>query len=306
MAQSIRIGVRRLVAMIVVLVVLPGLATGLVACDSLGKEPNARLVDARLTNLTPDGVTLEVEMEVRNPTGAELRLDRLGYAMIATEEDPAMGPILEGEALAMTPASIPAKSKRRVITPVLVPFTDVLDVLDAGDAGTVVPWRADLVLNAMAGEVGGELQDGTSLIEMPMQTSGRLPIFKMPGIEASPFEWTDVGALSAKGEIRVRVTNTNLFPLDLNRVVYALEIQGARVSSGGVTRGTRIAPGKTEEIVVPVKISAAKIAAAIYESSRRGGGSARFRGSVDLAADGIPLSQPFDQGTSFEKMGSTP
>lgn len=139
-----------------------------------------------------------------------------------------------------------------------------------------------------------------------MQTSGRLPIFKRPGVEASPFEWTDVGVLSAKGEIRVRVTNTNLFPLELNRVVYALEIQGARISSGGVTRGTRIAPGRTEEIVVPIKISAAKIAAAVYESSRRGGGSARFRGSVDLAADGIPVSFPFDKGTSFEQMRGTP
>jgi LEA14-like dessication related protein len=286
------------------MVLLLAMSLGMAACDSLGKAPNARVMDLRFSNLTADGVTIEVEMDVRNPTGAELRLDGLGYSMIATEEDPAMGPILEGSAGAMEPSVIPAKSKRRVVAPVVVPFTDVLDVLDAGDAGTVVPWRADLVLNARSG--AGSSQDGASLIEMPMQTNGRLPIFKRPGIEASPFEWTDVGVLSAKGEIRVRVTNTNLFPLELNRVVYALEIQGARISSGGVTRGTRIAPGRTEEIVVPIKISAAKIAAAVYESSRRGGGSARFRGSVDLAADGIPVSFPFDKGTSFEQMRGTP
>lgn len=284
------------------------MSLGMVACNSLGKEPNARVMDVRFSNLTADGVTLEVEMEVRNPDRFPLQFEGLDYSMIATEEDPAMGPILEGSARAMEPSVIPAKSKRRVVAPVVVPFTDVLDVLDAGDAGTVVPWRADLVLNARsgAGSGAGSSQDGTSLIEMPMQTNGRLPIFKRPGIEASPFEWTDVGVLSAKGEIRVRVTNTNLFPLELNRVVYALEIQGARISSGGVTRGTRIAPGRTEEIVVPIKISAAKIAAAVYESSRRGGGSARFRGSVDLAADGIPVLFPFDQGTSFVQMRGTP
>lgn len=280
-----------------------GMLAGLGACDSLGKQPNARVMDVRFANLTADGVTLNVEMEVRNPEDDDLSLGSLRYAMYATQEDPAMGPILEGKAAVAVPAQVPAKSKRRVVTPVLVPFTDVLDVLDAGDAGTIVPWRADLALGAGRLSLG---DPSSLLIEMPMQVSGRLPIFKMPGIEASPFEWTDVGTISAKGQIKVRVTNTNQFPLDLNRVVYTLEIQDARVSSGGVTRGTRIAPGATEELVVPVKISAVKVAAAIYESSRHGGGSARFRGSVDLAADGIPLSLPFDQVTGFAKMRSTP
>lgn len=287
--------------------ILLSLMAALGACDSLGKEPNARLTGARLTNLTPDGVTLEVQMEVRNPNATALTLDRLAYTMVATEEDPAMGPILEGAATGMEPTTVPAKSKRVVVAPVLIPFTDVLDVLDAGDAGTIVPWRADLSLDArQPGDPSDPGATQPALIKMPMQTSGRLPILKMPQVVASPFEWIDVGTISARGQIRVRVTNTNQFPLDLNRVVFALEIQGARVSSGGVTRATRIGPGKTEEIVVPLKISAVKIAAAVYEASRRGGGSARLRGSIDLAADEVELSLPFDQGTSFEAMRSTP
>lgn len=279
------------------------LATALLlsGCDSLGSVPSARLTGARLTDLTPDGVTLEVAMDVRNPTRADLSLDALAYAMVATEEDPAMGPLLEGKAIAMEPSVIPARSKRHVVTPVTIAFTDVLDVLDAGDAGTIVPWRADLTLGA-----NGQGKEGPMTFEMPMQTQGRLPILKMPLVEASPFEWTDVGVLSAKGLIRVRLTNTNQFPLKLSKVVYALEIQGARVSSGGVTRGTSIAPGKTEEIEVPLRISAAKVAAAMYEASRRGGGSARFRGTIDLAADEIPLSLEFDRGTSFQSLGVTP
>ena len=303
MAQCFCIGAWRWFGLILVVALVPGLG----ACDSLGKQPNARITDLRLNNLTADGVTLDVEMEVRNPERFPLRLEGLDYAMIATEEDPAMGPILEGSTR-VGKVEVAGRSKARVTTAVLVPFTDVLDVLDAGDAGTIVPWRADLTLDATGTDTaqGGTPGSQPQFIRMPMQTSGRLPIFKMPGIMASPFEWTDVGVLSAKGEIRVQVTNTNLFPLDLNRVVYALEIQGARVSSGGVTRGARIAPGATAEIVVPVKISAAKIAAAVYEASRTGGGSARFRGTIDLAADGIPLALPFDQGTSFERMETTP
>lgn len=306
MAQCTLSGVGRSLSTCVMAVLLTTLVAGLAGCDSLGKVPNARVTDVRFANLSADGVTLEVDMEVRNPERSPLRLEGLDYAMIATEEDPAMGPILEGSAK-VGEVTVAGRSKAKVTTPVTVAFTDVLDVLDAGDAGTIVPWRADLTLN---GAVAASSHDGGAgqsvAAQMPMEVSGRLPIFKMPVIEASPFEWTDVGVLSAKGEVRVRVTNTNQFPLDLNRVVYALEIQGARVSSGGVSRGTRIAPGKTEEIVVPVRISAAKIAAAVYESSRRGGGSARLRGSIDLEADGIPLSLPFDQGTRFEQMRGTP
>jgi LEA14-like dessication related protein len=269
-----------------------------------GGAPSARLVDARLADLTADGVTLQVDVEVRNPGREPLRLEGLSYAMTATEDEFATGPFLEGEAAAeaMSVREVGARSTARVTTPVTIAFTDVLDALDSGEAGTVVPWRAELAMaasRAVAIEDGAKGPDASASgsredLSLAFDAEGRLPILKMPEVEVGALEWTDVGLLSARGRSRVTVTNTNRFVLEVRRVSYEIEVQGASIAAGGITRSRRLGAGETVEIDVPVRVSAAKIAAAVLDASRRGNATFRMRGMLDFAADGIPLKIPLD------------
>lgn len=277
-------------------------ATG-VGCAG-GGAPSARLVDARFADLTADGVTLEVDVEVRNPGREPLRLEGLSYAMTATEDEFATGPFLEGQAAAeaMSVQEVGARSSARVTTPVTIAFTDVLDALDSGEAGMVVPWRAELAMaasRAVAAEGGAKSRSATAApsreeLSLAFDAKGRLPILKMPEVEVGTLEWTDVGLLSARGRSRVTVTNTNRFVLEVRRVSYELEVQGASIAAGGITRSRRLGAGETIEIDVPVRVSAAKIAAAVLDASRRGNATFRMRGMLDVSADGIPLTIPLD------------
>lgn len=128
-----------------------------------------------------------------------------------------------------------------------------------------------------------------------MQASGRMPIPNVPKLEVGQIQWNDVGLISARGIARVKLTNTNFFVLDLKRVSYVLELQGASISTGGLTRARRLAPGEVADLEIPIRVSATKVVAAIYEASRSNSANFRFKGAINLAADGVELNIPFDQ-----------
>ena len=308
--------------------VLVGLVLLLVlaGCNSLGGKPTATLVGARLVDLSLDGVTLAVDIDVKNPTARDLSIETLAYSMTATSDELAQGPFLEGtvDASTMTDQVIPARSKRRITAPAIIAFTDVLDALDAGQSGTVVPWKADLALNVVLQASPAQSNqsensraatysissasnssastssvissaDPLAPIALSMQASGRMPIPNVPKLEVGQIQWNDVGLISARGIARVKLTNTNFFVLDLKRVSYVLELQGASISTGGLTRARRLAPGEVADLEIPIRVSAAKVVAAIYEASRSNSANFRFKGAINLAADGVELNIPFDQ-----------
>lgn len=266
------------------MVAAPGCSTIDKALSGMDK-PSASVEGAHLSNLSLRSASLVFDVKISNPYDADLPLANLDYALAARSTQ-----FLTGQAAIS--GAVPARGSRVVQVPATVVFTDLLGAVSGTRLGQVVPYKADLDLSVNAPALGP--------LHLPITHSGDLPIPNVPGVELADIKWGNVSLDSADATIKLRLTNTNEFPVDLQNLTYALQLEGAEVFSGKTARPLSLKPGQSGDLDIPVSASAGKVGLALVNMVRKAQAGYTMHGTTDLTTPFGPLSIPFD------KSGNTP
>ena len=135
-------------------------------CGSAVKRPTASVRSANLGELTPDGLTLDLNVDVGNPNGFALPVSaasyKLGIAGVNVVSD-----------TAKPTGSVPANGTLPVTVPVTLNFKDLFKAERAiVDTGGNVPYKIDGQLEFAAGPMASLGQGVT----VPLKYDGTLPL----------------------------------------------------------------------------------------------------------------------------------
>ncbi|MFT3788737.1 MAG: LEA type 2 family protein [Tepidisphaeraceae bacterium] len=117
------------------------------ACQSL-KSPTASVAGVNVSNISADGITMLVDLDVANPNDVDLPATDANYTLSLSGSK-----LLNGKA-DLLGGTVPANGHARVTMPVLIDFDNLFGTIDAianTAAGAPVKYRLDAKLNFGAG-----------------------------------------------------------------------------------------------------------------------------------------------------------
>jgi len=259
------------------------LFTGCTSIESLlanTTPPDASLVGTRLTGLSLADATLEFEVEVKNYYAVGIPLTDVGYAVGSGGDVFASGRLTDA-------GSIPARGRRVVTLPIKVTFAEALRVLEGVRPGDVVPYKATMVLQGNA--------PGFGAVSLPLEKQGELPIPTVPEVELTGVAWEELSLNRAAAEVTLELTNTNRFPIDLNRLGYDLSLGGRSVADASVRHPPKLGSGEGEELRVPISLRPLDAGLAFFNLLRGNEAAYRIRGTMDATTPFGPLQLPYDR-----------
>ncbi len=273
----------------VVLVAVQVLASGCATLESAlaGLEkPTARVVGANLKGMSLDGISIDFDVEVKNPYRVALPVGSLDYALASEGRQ-----FLSGASASQ--GSIPARGVKTLRAPVTVRFGDLLSALQTVRPGKVIPYTADLRLGLdVPNELGGP-------IVVPISKEGSLPIPAPPRIDVRDVSWDEMNFTSAKGKVVLGITNLNEFEAALTKLDYALSLGGTTIAKTKVTKLPKLGAGETGEITLPISIKPMDLGLAVFNMLQGSDTSYALKGSMGVKTPFGGFDVPVDQsGTS--------
>ena len=225
------------------------LLAGCASLDDLvrSRTPDADLVGVRLADLTAEGVTLDLDVDVTNPNEVPLPIGAFEYAVTSGGAKLAAGDATLAD-------SIPARGTGRVQVPVALRFDDVLAALRDVRPGAVVPYDVAATITLDAGPVGP--------IAVPLRRRGELPVPAAPSVSLAGVRWTELGLSGARAELDLVVDNPNDFGLDLDELGSSVALAGRSVARARVAPGTALPAGGAGRVTVPIELDPGALGAA--------------------------------------------
>lgn len=245
---------------------------------------------AQLDELKFTQALMTFRCRVDNPNPFPLSVSRVRFAIQLDGRAAAAGEVANAFAIpAMTPDRIPGQGS--VTFPVAIRFGSI-----PGFAALMATKReAPYVLS---GAVAFSTPYG--VVEVPMATGGVLGVPRMPDFQVLRLQLRSASPMEVLLELRIRVGNTNGFPLPSANLDYALVVSDKEIARAVGRLEAPVAPGESAELTVPIRISvfkAGKAAArfllpfASLDAELKGGFN--FDGvpiPLDLKADVLPKS----------------
>ncbi|HEX7811207.1 MAG TPA: LEA type 2 family protein [Burkholderiales bacterium] len=269
---------------------LVALLTLLAGCQSLqdmagmAQKPTAQIVGSSIRGLSLQNAVFLFDIEVANPYGAALPLADLSYTLGSNGRK-----ILDGSV--QPTGSIPARGKQLIQLPVTVGFAPVMAALKGVKPGAVLPYTADFKLGVDAPIAGR--------IEIPLSKSGELPIPAVPEVEMAGFEIGRLGLDQTSGTVKMRVRNTNQFPLELKRLGMSFALGGQEVGSSRLSDAASLQPGESATLSVPLSFSPRTVGASLFNLLRGNQIAYKVSGSIEANTRFGPISIP------YSKIGNT-
>lgn len=256
----------------------------LAGCQSVEKlmnaapQPSARVIGAELRDLKLNSVDMIFSVEVSNPYTTALPVAKLAYVL-----DSRGTTLLEG---AIEPTgAIPARGRSVLQLPARITFDSMLATLKGVQPGSVVPWRADFIVEVDAPVIG--------LMKLPLSRSGELPVPAMPKVEVIGFNLASLSLDKAEATTVLKVTNTNRFAFDLTRLGFTLDLGNSPVARAGVSNTGKLAPGASTTVNVPISFSPRAFGIPLFNLLRGNAAAYRLTGSIEANSAYAPLSTPF-------------
>ncbi len=258
-----------------------GLAAG---CESLQAalqgmdKPTARVVDARLSNLSMSAATLEFDVEVANPYPVALPLVDLAYTLSSGGTR-----MLDGQTAAQ--GSVPANGSRTLSVPVEVGFAQVLDALSGVRPGQLVPYEASLELAADV--------PGGQRVSLPLRREGQLPIPAPPRVALDRVQWKQLNLSGAEAVLDLSVTNPNAFRLGPKEMGLKLQLGGYDIVDAAAEPASALEPGESTTLTVPIRFSPMRLGMAALNLLRGEGADYRLTGELSADTPYGPLRLPY-------------
>ncbi len=239
----------------VMLVAMPGCSA---MQDYLGgmDKPGVSLKSGRVESLGLEKAVMVFDVEISNPYAVALPLTDLSYGLSTGGKS-----ILNGKS-AMA-GVVEAKGKRVVSLPVDVSYAQVVNAGAGVKPGAVIPYAADLVMSL---DVPASIPGGGKL-EFPMHKEGKLAVPIPPKVELTNVKWSGLSMNKAEAMLSLKVTNPNLFGIDVSKLETGVSLAGTRVGKAGVQNGMSLGEGggaKTVEL--PISFSPMEFGVAFFRT----------------------------------------
>jgi len=186
--------------------------------------------------------------------------------------------------------SIPARGKRTVTLPASVQFDQLLRAVQGVRPGQVVPYKADLGLS-----VDGSAVPGVGTLRLPVSKQGELPVPNVPKVEVAEVQWSKLDLTEASAVVKLRVENTNQFPVDLSSLGYRLSLGGTQVADAMVDKPIAFEPGKAQTVDIPLRVSPAQLGVAAFGMLTQKSAQYDLRGTLSGTTPFGPIDLPFSR-----------
>ena len=240
---------------IVLVLALPVLA----GCEV--RKPIVLFQDIEVLSIEREQAQLVFMLSVTNPNTSQIALKALDYRLQAA------GEVFAAGSLPRPIAALNAGETTPIRVPVTIPYRQLAPLFARLRTREAIPYE----FSALA--TFGFL---TMPVEIPFSRHGLIP-----AIEAPAFRLRDVrlAASKAEGQLELlfEVSNPNVFELPQMKLVGALTIDGRPVVRLEEVALGDLPPGKTREVVVPVRLSAEALSEALLRPGRL-----KFEGSLRL------------------------
>ena len=258
----------------------------LAACTSVDKaiesapKPTARLLGAGIRDLRLQSVDLVFDVEVSNPYAVSLPLVNLNYAVASGKQQLLAGSIKPS-------GSVPAGGSSVIQLPARLDLPAVLKTLPSVKPGALVPYTAQLSIIVEPPLLGP--------MNLPLERSGEIPIPAVPEISLTSFDVDTLSLEKISGTAKLRVRNTNQFEIDLSQIRLDLAIGGKKVASTRLRHTSKLAPGQSAAVDLPIEVSPRTAGAGLL--NLLGGNDAGYAiyGRLDVTTRYGDLALPFSE-----------
>lgn len=179
------------------------------------ERPTLTFQSASLDGLDFEGVTVALHYRVDNSNSVGLKLARLGYALDVEGRRVVSGELPAG-------LQIPARGSAPLVIPVRLRFRELPEAISLLVTRDQVAYR-------VSGHVGVDSPIG--VIDLPFEHEGRVPLPKPPSFSIESARITSTSVARVGLTVRLKINNTNGFPLPVGSLKYAIAISGTPVAS---------------------------------------------------------------------------
>lgn len=262
---------RRLGLLALALFVLP-----LQGCQLLGdlfQRPIVSLSRVDVTSVSFQGLSVNFVLAVQNPNPIGVDLARLVYQLNVDGHQFADGHTDSA-------AHIPAQGTGQVTIPVGIKFVDFAQSLASLFTKQKVPY-------SIATKLGFGTPAG--VIDIPLSTSGTLPVPRLPDIRIANAGLGQVGLTGATFNLLLGVHNPNLFAVPLGALSYRVSIAGTQVIASSAPTG-KIGAGATNPVQISTHLDFVGLGLGVVRAIQGGGADVALNGSLDLGGYQMPLN----------------
>jgi LEA14-like dessication related protein len=257
-----RYPVSRRWTVVCILIVLAGAGSG---CA----KPSARLVGISVSEISPDSVTLAVDVDVTNPNLLPLPMANLDYKLAS-----GVATFLSGEA--PLEGAVPGMGSKTFTLPVTLKYAELLSRLKGVTPGMVVPYDAEVGLSVDLPVLG--------MTRFPLAKSGELPIPAMPKVSIRDIAWSTVSLNETAGVVTLNVENPNAFALNLQKLNYGLSLGGVEVAKSSLAEVVAFeANGGAGTVQIPITFSPKELGLGVLRML--GGSESAYGLSGTMAVD---------------------
>jgi len=238
------------------------------------QAPRVSFQDVRYTGISFDAIDLAVDVNILNDNPVSVNLSGFDYEFEINNN-----PFLSGQQ--EYGFSIAAMERTTLQIPVTVNFQDLYNTVSS-------LLKEDQASYRMAGGVSLDVPVLGSL-RVPFSKRGEFPAVKLPDIRVSGLRVTRLDVSGADIALNLNIENPNAFELLLNRVDYALSINGRNWLQGVGEQQTRISKNSSAPVSLGMSLNFAQVGLTLYQIlSGYNQVNYQLQGSLDVGSS-LPL-----------------
>lgn len=240
------------------------------------QAPRVSFEDVRYTGISFDAIDFAVDVNIHNYnpvsinfSGFDYQFDINGNSFLTGQQDYAF--------------SIASMDRTTVQIPVSVNFQDLYNTVSSLLTEDQASYR-------MAGGVSFDVPV-LGQLRIPFSKSGKFPAVKLPDISVNSLRVTRLDVSGADIALNLSIANPNAFELLLNRIDYALQINGRNWIQGVGQQQTRIAKNSSAPISLGMSLDFIQVGLTLYQIlSGQNQVNYQLQGSLDVGSS-LPLLQ---------------
>lgn len=254
------------------------------------REPSVQFSKVSIHSISFDDVTLLFDFNVTNPNRFGVSAEQYSYEFFINERTFITG-------LQEEPLTIGREETAMISVPVSMRFSEVAETF-----GSVL--RQDSLSYQLATRVQFDIPVLGSR-EVPVETSGRFPVPKIPRIVFGEFNVKEFSFSGAEVEVSFHVNNPNPFGISLDRAAYVLNVNGKEWLDSTLEEKIEVRGSERKTVTIPLRLSTEQLGSAML--AIMSGNQAfhyELKGEAEISADLEGFDQneilPFDLKGSYQ------
>ncbi len=233
------------------------------------RRPRVSVEGMRLAAVDFDRARVVFDVAIDNPNPVGIDLAGFDYVLSLGGNE-----FLKGQR--DRAVRLPADGKESIAIPLTIPYERIAELPGDLRGRKSVDYGLELGLDFDLPALGRQ-RLGTS-------TSGSMPIPQRPGISLDGVRVAELGLSGAELVLELGIDNPNDFGIDLERLDYALAINGRRWAESSRESGLSLAPDGSTTVDLPLRVNFGTIGTGAYDLLR-GGARADYRLTADIAGN---------------------